>query len=173
MEISGKLSLHELPHWIERYNNAGTNLDYPAPAKTLSSTQQCKAVVCSNLRRSLESAQHLGYANITVSDALFREMEIPYLCCKSPKAAPMFWATLFRLAWFAGFSRNGEKINAAKQRALQAATTLITLAQQHNSVLFVGHGFINHYIAKALQAQGWQGPAKAHREYWASSVYTR
>ncbi len=56
-------------------------------------------------------------------------------------------------------------------RARRATQELIRLAGKSETVLLVGHGLINHYIAKELLNLGWIGPEKAASGYWAFSVY--
>ncbi len=56
--------------------------------------------------------------------------------------------------WLFSFSKNGEFFKQAKNRARLAAEKLIALAQTHHDVLLVGHGFINHFIAKELKKRG-------------------
>ncbi len=52
-----------------------------------------------------------------------------------------------------------------------ATDKLIEIAEKHESILFVGHGFINHFIAKELKRRGWTGPKKSPREHWEFSTY--
>ena len=80
-------------------------------------------------------------------------------------------ANLLRGLWFLGFSKNTESISVAKSRAKQASEKLIELAAEYQSVLFVGHGFLNHYIAKELLANNWIGPSSPGKKYWEFGAY--
>jgi hypothetical protein len=50
---------------------------------------------------------------------------------------------------------------------------LTELAAEHSHVLLVGHGFINHFIARELLKSGWTGPGRPGPEYWSYGVYER
>lgn len=52
-----------------------------------------------------------------------------------------------------------------------AALRLIELAEEHQKVLLVGHGFINHFIAKELQKGGWYGPTRPGKRFWSYGTY--
>jgi hypothetical protein len=70
-----------------------------------------------------------------------------------------------------GFSQNGESLSMAKKRAQVAASALIDIAHVHGSVLLVGHGFINYFLAKELLSRNWAGPSKPGGGYWEYGVY--
>jgi len=72
---------------------------------------------------------------------------------------------------FLGYSANGETIKEAKCRAERGAELLENLAKKQGSVLLVGHGFLNRFIAKRLISNGWKGPSTPGRKYWAYGVY--
>ncbi|MBS3935323.1 MAG: hypothetical protein KGZ43_04045 [Sulfuritalea sp.] len=61
----------------------------------------------------------------------------------------------------------------ARRRARQAAERLAELAEEHQNVLLVGHGFINHFIAKELQKSGWLGPSRPGKGFWGYGIYER
>ena len=171
IETSGKLKASELHHWIKNYNSAGIHKNSQPSSKALELSKECKAVVCSDLRRSIESAKLLHIDKINHTDSLFREMGLPYGNWNTPKASPLFWATVFRLLWFCGYSSNGEAFSLAKSRALKGADKLEAIARDKGSVLHVGHGFMNKYISKALISKGWVGPKSPGRNYWEFGIY--
>ncbi|MCF6210050.1 MAG: histidine phosphatase family protein [Gammaproteobacteria bacterium] len=171
MEAPGKLKASELHRWINSYNSAGIHQNSQPSAGALKLAKKCKVVVCSDLPRSIESAELLGIEKIDYTDPLFREMGLPYANWPTPKAPPLFWAGIFRLLWFCGYSSNGEAFSLAKRRALKGADKLEVIAKDKGSVLHVGHGFMNRYISKALLAKGWVGPQSAGRKYWEFGVY--
>ncbi len=171
VDSQNRIGLHQIADWIDSYNQSSIDLGYPAPEATINAIASCKAVVCSDLPRSIDSAAHLGRTQIALIDPMFREMSLPYLCCRSPKMSPMFWVTVFRLSWLMGFSRHGESLATSIQRANHATSVLISMAHAHNDLLMVGHGFLNRYIAKTLIASGWQGPKRPLSGYWATSIY--
>ena len=167
---SGKLKASELHRWIDAYNAAGIDHESQPSAETIKMAQACGAVVCSDLCRSVASAERLG-VSVTHTEALFREVALPYGEWHTPKASPLFWVALFRLLWLCGYSSHAESMALAKERAQQAANKLITAAKESGSVLHVGHGFMNRYISKVLIANGWNGPNNPGRKHWEFGVY--
>jgi len=55
-----------------------------------------------------------------------------------------------------------------RQRAGRMADRLIALVQEHGSVLAVGHGMFNRFVASQLRARGWRGPKLLSHGYWAT-----
>ncbi|MDH3975574.1 MAG: histidine phosphatase family protein [Deltaproteobacteria bacterium] len=166
-----KLKAAELHRWIDSYNSSGIHKKYPPGKAAIHIANECRAVVCSDFRRSIESAEILGKTGLKHIDPLFREMGLPYGTWKSPKASPVVWAAIFRALWFFGYASNSENFSSAKKRASQAADKLEDIAKAQGSVLFVGHGFMNRYIAKDLLSNGWQGPHSPGKKYWEFGLY--
>lgn len=143
------------------------------PKETVAAIQGGHFVVCSHLARSVESAKALGCPEVHVRDPLFRETAIPHFGGGSIPLPIGVWIVVLRLMWLFGFSRNGESLENARKRARKAAAKLVELAEAHQNVLLVGHGFMNHFIAKELRKGGWLGPSKPGRGYWGYGSYER
>jgi broad specificity phosphatase PhoE len=143
------------------------------PRETVTAIQGDHVVVCSHLVRSVESAKALGFSEVHVKDPLFCETAIPHFGSGSVPLPVSVWIVVLRLMWLFGFSRNGESLSDARRRARQAAERLVELAEEHQNVLLVGHGFINHFIAKELQKSGWLGPSKPGKGFWSYGIYER
>ncbi|MEJ2612838.1 MAG: phosphoglycerate mutase family protein [Candidatus Thiodiazotropha sp.] len=156
--------------WLESaYESAGI---VGTPPKILDRlVDSHNVVICSDLPRSIESTKALGAKTIHVSSPIFREMNLPYFNEVSVKLPLKLWVIFLRSAWFLGFSRNTESFSSAKSRAKEASNQLVELAAQHNSVLFIGHGFLNHYVAKELIANNWVGPRTPGKKYWEYGTY--
>ncbi len=167
----GKLRAHEIPRWIESYNSSGIALDHEPPQEAIKIAKSCNTVVCSDLPRSTDSAQALGVKRIDIVEPVFREMGLPYTTLPSPKLSPNIWAAIFRVLWLFGYSSNGESISEAKDRAGKGAHWLSEMAMDSGSVLLVGHGFVNRFIAKELKSNGWQGPRNPGKQFWEFGVY--
>ena len=157
---------------ITRYTESPLNPDTPPPTATLQLSRDCNAIVCSDLIRSLESARMLGRDDIHLVDPVFRESDPPYADWRFPRLSLYSWLVTFRLLWLFGYSNNGESIKAARQRAGTASKILASIAEEHDSVLLAGHGFMNRFIAGHLRANGWSGPKDPGKDYWAYAVYT-
>lgn len=170
-ELAGCVSGRDLGRIAASYDLAGI-VGVP-PDETVAVVQGQHWVVCSHLPRSVESAKRLGFEEIHVTDALFSETAIPHFRRGSIPLPVSVWIVLLRFLWMFGFSRNGESLAGARKRARQAARRLVELAEAHRSVLLVGHGFINCFIAKELRNCGWLGPEKPDGKFWGYGVYER
>jgi broad specificity phosphatase PhoE len=155
---------------LEKEYDSATIKDRP-PADSIAQASQHLYVVCSDLPRSVDSATALGVEQVDLSEKLFRELNLPYFDKLSLRLPLGVWVVILRGLWFLGFSKNSESYRRAKSRAREAASRLIGLAQEHHSVMLVGHGFLNHYIAKELLSRGWLGPASPGKKYWQYGTY--
>lgn len=167
----GRIMARDLHTWIESYNSSGIHRDCAPAADALQVSSECRAFACSDLRRSMESAKLLDQNKVLVVDPIFREMGLPYANWSTPKASPAAWAAVFRLLWLLGYSENAESLAHAKTRATAGAGKLEQLAKEYGSVLHVGHGFMNKFIAKELLSRGWRGPKTPGTRYWGYGVY--
>ncbi|WP_456269585.1 phosphoglycerate mutase family protein [Kushneria sp. AK178] len=158
--------------WVARYQLAGLD-ELTRCERAFSVARECAAVVCSDLPRSLESALRLEAGNIVYSDPLMREIDLPHGSGRwpTPPLPTTFWLVTFRALWLLGYHGNAEGRRAVFSRAGAAASKLVELAGEHCSVLFVGHGMINHLLARELLSRGWQGPRRPGRAHWQYGVY--
>ena len=85
----------------------------------------------------------------------------------------MLWASIFRMGWWFGYSTNAESFKKAKERAACSALKLSDIASEYDSVVFIGHGLLNQYIAKELLSHAWQGPVNPGRKFWDFAVYEK
>ena len=171
----GKLSAYDFYRWIEAYNLATLDCRHKPAQEVVELATACNIIVCSDLRRSLESAKVLGIKEVDYVDALFREFELP--CStntywqRGPKLSPRRWAVIYRILWFMGYSSHCESFAAAKHRANKAANILLHKAEHSETVLFVGHSLLNSFIARKLRSKGWQGSISLFNKYWEISVF--
>lgn len=158
--------------WVERYDAAGIDAAWAPPLLAIERARQCTFVVCSDLARSWESASAVGLAQADVCSPMFREMEMPAAAWRFPKLSLPVWSVFFRLLWVFGYSAGAESFTAAKARARDCAEQLADWASVHGSVLFVGHGSLNWFIARHLKRMGWSCPTRPPRRYWEYSVHS-
>ena len=170
LNLKGRLNAKEIKQLVVAYNQSGIQ---DSPSETLIKRFNKHYVVCSDLARSVQSAKRLGFKQIHLSDALFKESGIPHFDQSFFKLPAMIWFTLLRIMWLFGFKKNGESFIQAKLRAKQAADKLIALAEKNEKVILVGHGLMNRLIAKQLRLRHWQGPASPGKKYWEYGVYIR
>lgn len=166
-----RLSAAELPSWVAAYNAAGLDGDCPPPGNTRELLVRRPFVVCSDLRRSQESARALGVADIGACDALFREINMPSADWRLPRLSLTAWECLFWFLWLFGYSVNTESMSAARRRAAYCSDRLTEWAEIHDTVLFVGHGSLNWFISRHLRRRGWSGSWRSPHRHWEFAIY--
>ena len=168
-----KVKAKDLHKWIDRYNSCGIKQSSFPASHTLQTVKNCNAIVCSDYQRSIQSSESLGLHITPLIDPLFREVGLPYSNWNMPKLNPSVWAAIFRVLWFTGYNSNSESYSKARERAIKAAYKLESMADELDSVLLVGHGFMNNFIAKQLRSRNWSGPHNPGRKFWDFAVYEK
>ncbi len=159
--------------WIKGYNASSLSKSSVPTDSALSYANKCKAIVCSSLQRSIDSAKALSRKKIVLSDELFVEAGMPSTNLGFLKLSPGSWATIFRVLWFLGYSKNSESAKEAKTRAAKAAVKLVEFARQYKCVLFVGHGIFNRLLAHEFKKMGWFESKKPGSTYWSFVIYKK
>lgn len=167
------ISASEFTRWVASYNTNELDKSSQPSEAAKNIASEVKAIVCSKLSRSLDSARLLGVEEITLAHSLFNEADMPITPWRYPKLSVRIWAIFFRLGWFFGYSNGSESFKEARDRARRAAQQLVELANEHQSVLLIGHGIMNRFIASALKSKGWTGPHSPSKKYWEYGVYTK
>jgi broad specificity phosphatase PhoE len=168
-----RISASEFFEWVQAYNASGLCSSSKPTTEAMSHANSCGAIVCSDLRRSRESAKELNVDNIVLSDPVFNEAGLPVACWRTLKLSPKIWTLIFRVLWLLGYSRNSESFKEAKTRAADAVERLMELAHKHQRVLIVGHGVYNRILANELRRSGWIGPKSPGSKHWSLGVYVR
>jgi len=163
----------EYANWLVEFNENGLTKTSRPPIKLVEMVKLYRCSICSDLLRSIESANHLGILGEKVKDKQFREAELPVINSSSIRLPPTVWTVLARILWLFGYSQNCESKTTARLRAKACATKLIELASVNNSVLLCGHGFINRDISRELVSAGWQGKGRQSHEFWSINVYEK
>lgn len=161
-----------VPHWTEVFDRADVRVD-GVPAETLDHAGKAAIVVSSTLPRSVQSARALSPDRGFLTEAVFCEVRVPHTDWAFPSLPLWAWVTVFRLAWFLGFSAGAESFTHATVRARIAAQRLARLAEESGSVFLVGHGIMTMLIAKHLVEMGWTGPRRPVNRHWQFCVYRR
>jgi len=170
VDLTGNFNAEKLKQLVVDYLESGIKDFAPAELKNQFHSHY---VVCSNLERSLQSANNIGFNKISCSDVLYSETNIPHFDSSPFKLPASVWVIMLRIFWLFGFSRNGESLSQAKLRARQAASKLIKIAEENNKVILVGHGLMNRLIANNLRQLGWQGSPSPGKKYWSYGKYTK
>lgn len=94
VELSGYLSAKELKQLVSAYAQSSIN---DVPVERLKIKFREHYVVCSDLPRSIDSAIKLNLKNIQISDALYRETDIPHFDRFPLKLPATLWLILLRI----------------------------------------------------------------------------
>ena len=174
-----KIGSSKMGEWIKSYNSSSVIHEERSRIQSFDGVSEEVFVVCSDLPRSIHSAEVVGYKNINVIDSVFREAELPELYIPLIKMKPHTWSMVFRVFWYFGVSLNVESIKSFKLRVSSAAKALIKYSEENDEVLFIGHGIINRFIAKELMSYGWQRDQVSNinkhlgYEYWEYEKYNK
>ena len=152
------------------YEVAGIMSYSKPPPELVQRVQSVRHVYCSDMRRTMESAQKLLIDAQVQCHALFREIGFPHGFWRSVKLPIFAWAILTRSLWILGYSRNCESLSEAKHRADQAAAILARKAEECREVILVGHAWINRLIFYSLKNSGWQTDERFKHTYWACNT---
>ncbi|MEE9337238.1 MAG: hypothetical protein V3U87_04095 [Methylococcaceae bacterium] len=173
-----KIHASEMPEWIAAYNSTGVERDISQSCQEMVNEFEHKFIVCSHLNRSIHSAQMIGYSSPDLVDSIFCEAELPVIPIPMIKLTPHGWSMVFRVFWFVGVSKKVESLSSFKSRVSLATEKLVHQAIIHDSVLFIGHGIINRFLAKELILKGWIGKETPNDnkywgyKYWEYTTYT-
>lgn len=169
-----KMTCDEFNAWVRKYDDGGVFEEESYPLKTVEKVLAAKIMITSDLRRSIDSSKLLQPNKKKIASSLYRETELPVPSKKIKwlKLKPSFWAVILRCLWLTGYSDGCESLNCAKKRANKAAIELVGYAKKHDSIVFIGHGFINQLIAKELRNMGWKGKGKTDSKHWGCTTYT-
>lgn len=162
-------SPRDIKPWIELYNRAPILVE--APPKTIAKAVESGVIVCSTLKRSIDSARTLCPERQALVEDIFREADLPYGHWPLPKLPLVVWGIWLRFKWFLVQGQSAESLLQAKSRARSAAERLVVLAGEHGTVFLVGHGMMNILIAEQLFALKWEGPKRPASGHWGFSVY--
>ncbi|MCK5829522.1 MAG: hypothetical protein KAH20_04400 [Methylococcales bacterium] len=156
-----------MPEWIDAYNSVGVKDEVNHSCQEMIRESTYKFIGCSHLTRSIHSSIIIGYQSPDLIDAIFREAELPVIQIPFIRLTPHVWSMVYRVFWFAGVFIQVESLDLFKSRVALAADKLIQLAEKHGSVLLIGHGIINRFLAKELISKGWVGEeAPDGKKYW-------
>lgn len=161
--INPKLSASGFASWVRNYNQSKLVAD-SLPPEWLEPSLAGHFIVSSDLPRAIDSVQRCLNREPDMQLKQLREMDIPRY--KLPFVLKAYtWLGMSRIFWLLGFSGKVESFKDAKNRAKASAELLQTLASQHGSVAFFGHGLLNRYIAKELRNLGWNETSQG-KKYW-------
>ncbi|EOW9526811.1 histidine phosphatase family protein [Bacillus cytotoxicus] len=160
--------------WLKCYDEEDMRAEESIPRETIEAIESSNLVVTSNQKRAVQSAGELTNSLSFIQNKLFREVEVPshFFAPKWIKCKPKIWTIVGRTLWIIGYSKGVESYREARERAKQAADTLIGYALVHGHIALVGHSYFNTMIGTELRTRGWVGPPIFHRKPWGCTEYT-
>jgi broad specificity phosphatase PhoE len=163
----------EIGRWYRRYDASGIDAGADAPAALRAAARAAGCVVASDTRRAIESAARLIAADTIRVEASLREVGFPESLDSSLRLSPNLWVLIARAAQMLDRHDAEGGRAAVRARAAAVADTLAQLAADHRSVVAIGHGWFNRFVARELRRQGWHGPRVVPSGYWSSVTYER
>jgi len=164
-----RLRIDDLPAWIETYDEAPVDTTSPDSA-VFEAVSGAGWIVASSLRRTRDSLEVLGFAP-DETDALFDEAPVPQGRIGWLRLRPMQWLMYFRIRALLGWLLPQSDMRQLSRRAADAAEHLVIRANEHEKVVLMGHGALNHFIGKSLIQKGWKRSGKNGLENWSFSMY--
>jgi broad specificity phosphatase PhoE len=171
--VPGRINATQLRAWIDAYHEHGIADDSVPAAALIQEGERAGMIVCSDLRRAVESAQRIAPGRIAQESPLLREAGWPPRGDWGGIRLPLIvWGTLSFLLRRSGWS-SGETWGQAQGRAGEAVERLAELAATHKRVLVVAHGNLNMLMARELRRRGWNGGRWPASRNWGYTRYWR
>ncbi len=99
-------------------------------------------------------------------NTLFNEAGIPDAHIPFFKLPPKKWLIILRILMLLGQGKKDLSLKASKLQAKEAAEYLLTLSEEHQSIVVIGHGGMNWLIQKVLQKKGWKLASKPSHKHF-------
>lgn len=160
--------------WWAGYDSAGLAPGEAPPVELLEAAACAPIVVCSTLRRAVETAEAVCNGKAVAQDPIFVEARLPPPPLpRLIRLRPGAWGVIARIAWWLGYSGGEESRRAAERRAQEAAGRMVALAERHGGAMLVAHGWFNRMMRPVLLAQGWRCVEDGGDDYWSFRRYER
>lgn len=171
---SGKFTYDEAKSFIKNYDSVGIVIP-DKPFFKLEESEEV-ALFTSTIPRAQATARYLfGEERDIVHSADFREFERTIGNRNTSIKLPLnYWTTTARIKWMLGVDREGiESFAEARERARKAAQLLTEASEENPKVILVAHGFLNRYIKKNLEKQGWEVVRDGGDNYFATTILAK
>ena len=168
---SGKFTYEDAKTYIKNYDSVGIIMPQD-PFFNIAPDEDI-AFFSSTINRARSTAEYLfGTDRMVSTNEDFREFERK-ISSRNPKVKlPLkYWTTSARILWMLGIGDGGiESFADAKARAKRGADVLAGTANNHQKVVLVAHGFLNRYIKKELEKDGWFEIRDGGTNYFATTI---
>ena len=168
-----RITGRDIGQWYRRYDELGLagKVEPPAVLRELAASAGC--IVASDSRRAMESAMRLAAADRIRVEPALREVAFPDSLDVPIRLSPNTWLMLARAAQLLNACDSEERVRDVRLRAAAVVERLATLAEEHGTVLAIGHGWFNHFVANELRKRRWRGPMRPSTGYWDTTTYIR
>ena len=164
---SGWVDAVGFKRWRDVHDDAGLDPTDSVPGGVLSVVAKSEVIVCSDLRRSVESAHRIAPSRIIVQTALLRESNLPipsWLPIRLPVAA---WDALIHIQWGVQILQRADTSIDDLRRAEQVLTWLGNQEQFNGAVAVVTHGVFRRILANRAVKLGWTELTRRRSyKYW-------
>ena len=157
--------------WVRAYDAVGVSPALAPPSHLVDLAKGIDCFLTSDLRRARQSASWLAGTRDVIVDGDLREAVLPESLGISLPLPPGVWIVAARIAWFLDCGDACETVVMTRERAVRMADRLIALASARGSVMAVGHGMLNRFLARELGRRGWRGPRALPHGFWAVAEF--
>jgi broad specificity phosphatase PhoE len=172
-DLGRAISGREIGRWYRGYDASGIVDAVEPPACLRAAAAAAGCVVASDSRRALETAARLGVTDKVRVEPALREVGFPESLALPVRLSPVAWVLIARAMQMLRCCECDEPVPATRARAAIAAETLSQLADDHGTLVVVGHGWFNRFVARELRRRGWHGPRWPPTRYWSAATYRR
>lgn len=171
----GRFSFEEAKQYMLNYDTVGIML----PDQPFFMVEDDEEVLfyTSTLERARHTAQYLfGPEREFVETADFREFERNLDERVVRMRLPLrYWTVTARIKWMLGLRQDDaiESFGEAKKRARQGAQRLNADSKEHDRIVLVAHGFLNRYIKRYLEDEGWEVVRDGGSDYFATTILAK
>ena len=172
-DLGRAISGREIGRWYRGYDASGIVDAVEPPACLRAAAAAAGCVVASDSRRALETAARLGVTDKVRVEPALREVGFPESLALPVRLSPVAWVLIARAMQMLRCCECDEAVPATRARAAIAVETLSQLADDHGTLVVVGHGWFNRFVARELRRRGWRGPRWPPTGYWSTATYRR
>jgi hypothetical protein len=163
----------DLIDFIKDWNNCGLSPENKIPEKLKEIIRESDIFISSGLKRSIDSLRLSGVIEID-SQELLNEADLPHGFLLNLKLPVIIWGILIRLLWFYGLKKNSESYKEFKTRVKEAYNYTITRTMEADSIVVMGHGFINMHLKRELKRNSWNHCFNyGGHGYWSFDIFEK
>jgi len=166
-----RIPASQMRAWVEQYNQAPIDRTLPE-GEVIEHIKTADVVLASSLSRSADSLDMIG-VKAAEKNRLFDELDVPSSHGTLIKLSPKTWLVILRLLMLFGIGKNSKTFKVSKDRAKEATDYLLSLAQENQTIVLMGHGGMNWLLGRELEKLDYRILRKCNAsKNWGYTVYT-